>query len=357
MRHTVSGVVALVVLSLAQMAAASAAGPPAAQPHRPSGSGTQPEGWTIETLAWVRLDALPPVPARVSLARQTFQPNVRLEGVAGGPVLYVVESGALAAAAQGALVLSRAAPAGQGEPQEATMVDGEFGLNPRDQVVFPAGTAFALRNDGRTPAEVLVAQFHSSGPGVAPPLPFGGVVCATASPLPPSGGQSCGVAPPLGSAGDASGGGGAPPLPPDSLPPVLPDLGRQVGGEAAALPPAPVDLVVTRLTLAPGARFPIQGPPAPVLTLVEAGTVGVTVEVGDVQLTSQQLTGQPSGPPPNPPGPPVLEPVVVQPGYEATLMQGDGVFFQVGSVAAGRNRDADPAVMLVMTISPVQATP
>lgn len=93
---------------------------------------------------------------------------------------------------------------------------------------------------------------------------------------------------------------------------------RLGSGVAAALPNAPVDVELSRVTLDSGAGTTLEAPPGPVLVVVEVGTLNL-----------------------------------VTPGSEATLSVGNTAFVQGGSESALPNAGVGPLVLLVLTIFPV----
>jgi hypothetical protein len=116
--------------------------------------------------------------------------------------------------------------------------------------------------------------------------------------------------------------------------------------------PSPVDLTVARMTLAPGAGFPLEpSDPEGALLVMEAGAM--TIRVADVGwaisrgAAMQQAMATPSA---EPTIAGVLEQVAM--GTEATLRAGDMAYVP-GSIAGEvRNDGAEPATALLVLTDP-----
>ena len=260
-----------ILVVVAVVAAVAAASPGSAARGAQDGAragepAALPEGVTVAPLLVEPLTALPPAPAYVGLARLTYQPGaaVASQGVAGTTLLYV-ESGSIVAEVGGAVVTGAAGPVGTAAASPAA--GGGTPVAAGRPIVVPADTPFATRNDGSGPADVL--QVRVSASAAPPPLAAG----------------------------------------------VL--FYRLASGVATALPAAPVQVGLGRVTLDAGASTALAPVPGPVLIVVEFGTLSL-----------------------------------VTPGSEATLSLGGTAFIQGGTESAARNAGAGPLVLLVLAVFP-----
>ena len=119
-------------------------------------------------------------------------------------------------------------------------------------------------------------------------------------------------------------------------------------GSVDALPPAPADLGLYRLTLASGAAFPVDASdPSLALVYVESGTLTVAVDVPLSILRGASVAGG------------EFAQDAIAAGAEATVGAGDSF---IGPAYAGgelRNDGTEPAVFLLAGIEPqiAEATP
>lgn len=109
------------------------------------------------------------------------------------------------------------------------------------------------------------------------------------------------------------------------------------------LPPAPADVFFLRLTLAPGASFPLNpADPSLVLVGVESGTFSVRA-LTEVQVARVVIAGTP------------VAAEVVAEGVEFTLSPGESAIFPPFVAGEVRNDGQEPAVALVAGIEPIGA--
>jgi mannose-6-phosphate isomerase-like protein (cupin superfamily) len=208
----------------------------------PAGTPLAVPGIDRKPLAAGVLDALPPAPALVGLARVTYDPGAA-EEIGIGPYgdLVSVESGALTIGTDGIATVTRS-----GNRSEQTGAGTDFVVGKGESAVVPGGFAVEIRNAGQTPAVVLVG--------------FVGVV-----------------------EGDPSG------RPADPAGVVQQLLGL---GITTAAPSAPGLLSLDHVALAANAALPIAGD-APSLTLV-AMESGVAAVRCDAPLTVIHASGPPA---------------------------------------------------------------
>jgi predicted ester cyclase len=228
-------------------------------------------------LAQVPLAEAPPAPV-VRLARLTFAPQVG-EPETGllGPLVIAAESGALTVRPLGPAVLARDEAAGTAVPRGETVT-----LRPGDGLVLPAGTHYVVENAGSAVAVALALALLPAGTGAV-----GGGVAAW---------------PWVGA----------------------PGIGAQllVDGMAAGAPSGPATVALGRLTLAPGESFAADGPVAPRLVIVEAGSL---------QLEA--------------PGAPAT-----------TLSAGNGAVIPSAFGVTLRNAGDGPLVVLLVTVTPMSTS-
>lgn len=207
---------------------------PALGQATPSGDATPiaADEVAIATLLRAVTSDLPTEPV-VELSRLTVEPGARWELVVPGPVLYLVESGALGLSVDGAARIVRAST---GTPtDESTEAGIDYTIRQGDQAVIPAATSYTLVNDGERPVQALATVTFASSTAVPSWLPAGD--------LPP------GVA----------------------LQPIAADV-----FDDPALAGGRVEIVVARATLAPGAALPADWATRRSLLVVESGRVGLT---------------------------------------------------------------------------------
>lgn len=277
------------LLSWSLVAALLVLGGPAsafAQGATPGAAGTE-----IETLFETSLDPFPDAPVPAALARITFDPGAGLSMTANpGPALHYVEEGGFSVLAAAPMTLVRAATMGTPAPPAPLATGTEFTISPGDLLVIPANAPFEVFNTGAEPAVALIIEFFGRDPDAA---------------LPP------GIA-----------------------------LVPLVVGEATALPPGPIAVALTRLTVESGARTPVSSEAA-TFAYVETGTAGYTVDEGAAQVLAEAT-----------PGAGAADLVAATPGAEA-VVQAEGAFVvQVGTVSEVVNTDDDPLAFLALVVSP-----
>lgn len=262
-------------------------------------------GIEVTRLGQVTLDAIPPSPAVPTLARFAFEPGARMADVGvPGPLMIVQETGAVAVEVRGetenaeeaAEAEEKLVPATPGPPQMATPVVGQFTytLHPGDRLLVPADTPHSISNAGETEARFLAAT-------VTPPLQAGG------PPWPPA--------------------GSGPAQLPDGVMIELLGTGPAAGAE---VPPAPAEMRLDRVRLAPGQAQADLESTAVALWYVEEGTLGLSVSQGEV------TTGNPA--------------TAIPTGREVTVEAGNAAFLPLGAAASIRNAGSAPAVALVLSI-------
>src|SRR5262249_28783672 len=111
-------------------------------------------------LAQTTIAQLPPEPVLFGLARLQYPPGAGgTRRPAPGPLLFVVEAGALAVDLIGSAEIDRA------DGTKAVAVDAT--LHPGDRLLLAPASEFAVRNDGVSPALVVEAGVF---PVAAPPI-------------------------------------------------------------------------------------------------------------------------------------------------------------------------------------------
>lgn len=176
------------------------------------------EGVASATLARLEVDALPPAPAYLGLARLVYGPNgAGPVETSGGLTLFTVVSGT---------VVFRPVTTSTATPASLPTGAGEIRVAAGDQWVADPGTVFTSRNEGTVPAEALRVVVYPA----APPPSF-----------------SDGVR-----------------------------FDRLAFGVTVALPPGPAALELDRVTLVPGASMPARAGVGPQLFYVESGTALLT---------------------------------------------------------------------------------
>jgi quercetin dioxygenase-like cupin family protein len=122
-------------------------------------------------------------------------------------------------------------------------------------------------------------------------------------------------------------------------------------GTAEELPPAPVELVLARVTLAPGAGFPIEADdPSVGLAYVESGALTIRVEA-PLRVTRAATIAAFATPGAAGAGA-VPGPEEVPAGTEVTLEAGDSVVIPANVAGEVRNDGAEPAVGLAALVAP-----
>ena len=111
------------------------------------------------------------------------------------------------------------------------------------------------------------------------------------------------------------------------------------GGETDVLPSAPVEVFLARVTLAPGASFPVEADdPSLAVAVVEAGTVSFNIEapvtvlhsVGNEEPTAEDFEA----------------------GQDFTMEVGDSALFPASTAGEVRNDGTEDAVALAALIEP-----
>jgi quercetin dioxygenase-like cupin family protein len=125
-------------------------------------------------------------------------------------------------------------------------------------------------------------------------------------------------------------------------------------GTADELPAAPADFVLVRLTVEPGAGFPIEADdPSVALAYVEAGALTVTVDA-PIRVTRAATIAAFATPGAAEAGA-VPGPEEVAAGAEFTLAAGDSAFFPANVPGEVRNDGQERAVALVAILAPPEA--
>lgn len=138
-----------------------------------TGGAQLPEGVAVSVLGRQEINPMPAAPAYLGLARVTYEPGaIAPVQRADGPTILHVESGSLTLQT--------------GEAAQATPTAAGSTINTGEELLLPAGTAFATRNDGAIPAVVLRAVIHPFAPEpvAAPGIRFERLAAAVANTLP-----------------------------------------------------------------------------------------------------------------------------------------------------------------------------
>ena len=121
-------------------------------------------------------------------------------------------------------------------------------------------------------------------------------------------------------------------------------------GTAEQLPAAPVDFGFARITLEPGASFPVDASdPSVALGLVEAGTFTLRVEA-PIQITRAATIAAFSTPGVDPSAVPTPE--AIPAGTEFTMTVGDSAVFPPSVDGEVRNDGQETAVLLLASLEP-----
>lgn len=117
-----------------------------------TGATQLPEGVAVTVLGRQEIDPMPAAPAYIGLARLTYQPGAGVPVQrADGPTVIYVDSGTVTV------------QTGEAAAQ-ATPTAGGSTLSAGQQILIPAGTSFATRNDGAIPAVALRLAIYPSAP-------------------------------------------------------------------------------------------------------------------------------------------------------------------------------------------------
>jgi hypothetical protein len=249
-----------------------------------------PDGIEVTALVPTVDTALPTSPAVIDLARLTYA--AQTSGVSHalpGPLLLVVESGALSVHADAAVPLFSA-----GHPTSAA---NDLVLRPGDGLLLPTATAAAFRNNGTVPAVALAAGIIPASPAESK----------------------------LGRVGPASW--------PEAWSPGA-SVQPLAGGWLIGVAPGPATIDLRRVSLPSGGTLPLTAP-GPVDLAVETGALTLSARGG---LVWQQ--------PPD--GPDVL----IAPASAATLLPGDAALLQDEASVSLRNDGSGPVLALVLTVAP-----
>jgi mannose-6-phosphate isomerase-like protein (cupin superfamily) len=250
----------------------------------------------------VDLPALPPAVTGLVLARLTFAPGATLpQLLSAGPTVLVPEAGSLS--------IEFGPEMRQGQP---LAIESEHVLCPGEFQVVPPGIRYSLRNAGPVPAVVL--------------------------------GWTLGMPP---AAGEEAAAFAAHFLPHDlSL-----EAGRPwgtveilAGGDVGRWPAGPVTVAVGRAVLAPGVTLAPRAAETALL-VVEHGEVAAEREVA-----AEGTSGASAESPVRPRR--YQDPCQIE---TRPLAAGDSTCLPAGAVVLLRNTGAGPAVLLALTITPVEA--
>lgn len=117
-----------------------------------TGGGQLPEGVAVAVLGSQEIDPMPAAPVYVGLARLTYAPGASIPVQReDGPTILYVDSGTVTVQTGD-------------EAAQATPTVGGSTLNTGQQFLIPAGTPYAARNDGTTPAVTLRLALYPSAP-------------------------------------------------------------------------------------------------------------------------------------------------------------------------------------------------
>jgi hypothetical protein len=186
--------------------------PTGTQNASPSVSATPAASGAVLALAAGVADELPAEPSLLAIYRSTYRPGGRVGlELAEGPNLLFVESGTLTYQADHPVIVMRAADGTTPGEREAIPAETAFALHGGDAVVIPMGAKVSRHNAGDEPATELGAMLEGTF---------------------------------LGSVGGASSSGLI----------DTPIITFHIS-DAHVLPPAPVTIALSHLTLQPGAQF------------------------------------------------------------------------------------------------------
>jgi hypothetical protein len=125
-------------------------------PEAPGVSG----GMTVDHIAISQAGTLPAGPIALGVAQITLAPGGRLPIPGTNPViLYYVASGALTARVESEVTVDP-----RGAQAYRIAAGTEIALAPGDAIVVPANAVGELRDDGQTPAAILIAFVYSPPP-------------------------------------------------------------------------------------------------------------------------------------------------------------------------------------------------
>lgn len=202
-----------------------------------------------------------PVTVAVQARSLGIEPGTNSAVPVGGDALVHVEAGSLVARAAAPIDVLHAAESVAGSQRESVATDQDWVLRSGDAAFVPAGTVVGLHNAGDGPAVALLVTIDSRiFPDVAPPTPPPYVPAPTGSP--------------------------------SVATEVTVDVGRVV-----QLPAGPMEVVVGRLTLAPGASLATGAVPLVALAVVQRGTLATVVDGRAVELHAGAGTVLPLGEP------------------------------------------------------------
>jgi hypothetical protein len=269
-------------------------------------------------LAQTTIGRMPPAPVLFGLARLQYPPGAGGASRAGlGPLLLVVEAGALVVDPTDAGEIVRADGTRGGVAAEAT-------LRPGDRLLLATASRFAVRNAGATPALVVEAGIFPVGT-----LPLSGAPTQLA-------------------ADPAS------PLWADAWSPGA-TIQALAGGWLIAPPPGPATLTLSRLSLPPGGDVALPRTSGRALG-VETGVLTLRlsdglawVQTGDGAGRSLDQMGAASAP---------ANGALVQTDA-AVLLPGNGALVQDATDITLGNDGAGPLLVLILTVGPAgdDATP
>ncbi|MGH2613963.1 MAG: hypothetical protein ACRDJC_01885 [Thermomicrobiales bacterium] len=266
---------------------------------------------------------MPTAPYRLGLVRLTLEPGAAMpELFSGGPVLLLVESGALMVRVDGPATIHRSGGDGGAEREETAA--GEFMLASGDRLALAADTGYELRTLGNETAVVLSAAALAGDGGMTNrwvrARTLDEVLFTAMAPESVARANEP-TAWPLGVRGA-----------------LLAD------GVITANPPTAATLGLARLTLQPHAALPIHHVRGAEVLAVEAGTAIVDVIGGDGAML------------PRPDA--ILASIWPHGGSSARdprIVSGGGAVLQPGASVGVRNLGDGPLVLLILTLEPEPA--
>lgn len=253
----------------------------------------------VDTVLAAIYDRAPAAPAFVGLARFTLPPGVAVGGGSiDGPRVYLVEAGAIAVSpAEPATVRRGVEPA---TPTTEPVAAGkEVVLRAGDALIAPRVPPFAVRNAGDGPAIFLdLAIWPGAGGPIRPFTSDAGVIF---EPL--------------------------------------------TIGVAAVMPPAPIRVALTAMTIPPNQVVALAPELGPRLIYVESGRLGLGVEQGTVSYMPAAFSS---------PGAVPGAARELPPGRRALLTAGGSVVLQADSASHVENLGRTKVILLTLTVLPAQ---
>jgi hypothetical protein len=250
----------------------------------------------ITPLAFGRVPTLPAAPALLAIVRVSAVPDASVDlPPLPGPFVVGVEQGAFAVHTPDQVKVIR--PAMTGEPSQRVPTPGpDFVLEPGDILIAPDGATLAFRNMGTVSADALLAMVLPEGTSLPSTSNAGATVRVLASS-------------------------------------VVDDI-----------PSGLVLLVLGRFALPPGTSADRAGANlGPALGYVETGAVVYTLDEGQARFILPDI-GTPAA---------SANPTAAA-GTATTLVRGDAVVEETGTVGELRNESDSPASALFFLITPVE---